>query len=116
MNRRFGDQTKWMKLSEIGRYAAARELTQVTNRAESSLTLSAPFACKEFTLALTVPKSEVVAGVKLVRDDDSKATAPLKRVDQSKQWQSATWTTDEDKRLVVCFDLPKGTSRLEWDA
>ena len=48
---RFGDQTIWMKLSEIARYQAAKELTAVT-REEGAVALEAPFACPDFTVRL----------------------------------------------------------------
>ena len=41
----------WMKLSEIARYWAAKELTR-TSWSETDLLLQAPFACPQFTVRL----------------------------------------------------------------
>ena len=46
---RFRDQTIWMKTSEIARYWAAKELTQI-NRNGDQITLTAPFSSLRFTL------------------------------------------------------------------
>ena len=48
---RFADRTQWMKISEIGRYWTAKELTKITFAADQ-VTLQAPFACRNFTLRL----------------------------------------------------------------
>ncbi len=56
---RFGDQTRWMKISEIGRYWAAKELTKITVTADG-LALQAPFACRDFTVAYPSPLKPVV--------------------------------------------------------
>jgi hypothetical protein len=45
------DNLIWMKLSEVARYWAAKELTRI-ERTEHGLTLSAPFACPDFTLQM----------------------------------------------------------------
>ena len=43
LEHRFRDETIWMKLSEIGRYWTAKELTQI-QRSGNRVTLTAPFA------------------------------------------------------------------------
>ncbi|MCA9177880.1 MAG: hypothetical protein KDB14_25610 [Planctomycetales bacterium] len=111
LNRKYADTTQWMKLSEMGRYAAARELTRVAELTDSSLSLEAPFACPQFTLALPAPATLESIGLR--------GGAQLERVDELRQLKAnAYWLgqrPDASRReLIVCFDLPKGDSRLEW--
>jgi hypothetical protein len=95
-----------MKLSELARYWAAKELTQIT-RAGEAIQFHAPFACPEFTVS--IPKG--ARGNLLIQHDGK--TQLLKEVALSKQLQSNTWCEDND-RLVACFNLPKGNTELVW--
>ena len=61
LNAGFRDQIRWMKLSEIARYWAAKELTAIA-KANGKVTLKAPFGTPGFTLAL--PFSEAAPAVK----------------------------------------------------
>ncbi len=96
------DNLVWMKLSEISRYWAAKELTAIT-RTATGYRLDAPFACPAFTLALPAP-----AGETLVVEHDGR-TQPLERVETRTALRSGTWTLD-GRTAIVCFDLPKGPS------
>ncbi len=92
------DHLVWMTFSEISRYWAAKELTRI-EKAERGVTLQAPFACPAFTLRLAgagTPKQPL--GLKEV-------ASPLKL-------ESGTWTRTPEG-VIVCFDLPKGASRVE---
>ena len=100
------DHLIWMKLSEISRYWAARELTRIERRG-TFLELQAPFAAPAFTLRLAGPVS---GPPRLVR---SGVAVALKEVPQLLRLESGTWCR-EPAGIVVCFDLPKGASRLEW--
>jgi hypothetical protein len=97
------DNLAWMKLSEIARYWAAKELTAVA-RADNSVTFRAPFACPLFTVRVSsaaVPK--LTAGDRVV---------PLKEVTSTRRLAAGTWTRVQSE-IVACFDLQKGVSRLE---
>ena len=100
------DNLVWMKLSEVARYWAAKELTRVT-RDERGLTFSAPFACPAFTLSLsTIPGAAprlVTAG----------ASLPLRQVSRPLELTTGSWVRagSED---ILCVDLPKGTSRVAF--
>lgn len=103
LNARY-DNLIWLKLSEIARYWAARELTRI-ERQDGMVTFRAPFAAPRFTVSLpaqgdAVPKL-TLAGT----------PAPLTHVPRALDLKPGTWTRDRDA-LVVCFDLPKGTSQL----
>jgi len=99
------DNLVWMKLSEIARYWAAKELTRIERQA-GAVTLDAPFASQRFTLAVTARKDAVP---KLSLADKPQ---PLKEVLGPLDLAPGTWTRDEAE-LIVCFDLPKGKSRLD---
>ena len=101
---RFRDRTIWMKLSEIARYWAARELTRIT-RAGDRVTLDAPYASPSFTLRATTksktPPQLTHAGKPI----------PLEPVARSVDLRPRTCLKQADG-VAVCFDLPKGTTVL----
>jgi hypothetical protein len=95
------DHLVWMKLSEIARYWAARELTRI-ERAGERVTLRAPFACPAFTLEIPARPNAVP------KLDGAPA---LKEVSRTLQLQAGTWVRNRES-VTVCFDLPKGASTL----
>ncbi|MEM7473979.1 MAG: hypothetical protein AAF483_03245 [Planctomycetota bacterium] len=101
---RFGDQTQWMKISEIARYWAAKEYTRV-RLFEKRIELEAPFACPQFTLRLPgsqkanqASKRQKVPGFKQV---STLASLLPGYVFYS---ELETW---------LCLDLAKGSSQIE---
>ncbi len=91
------DHLHWMKLSEISRYWAAKELTKIEfDAAKSLVTLKAPFACEEFTLSL--PELQGVP-------------EGLTEVDSRLKLKPGTWCREKDATLV-CFKLTKGVSKV----
>ena len=98
------DNLIWMKNSEISRYWAAKELTQIDKQGRQ-VTFTAPFATTRFTVRLSgssqAPPSLMLAGKR----------AELRRVTAPLQLKSGTWHAD-DSDIMVCFDLPKGKSTL----
>ncbi len=101
---RYRDQTIWMKVSEIGRYWAAKELTRI-ERNENRITLTAPFASPRFTLRVTASAETVP---KVTQDGTPIPIEPVKRLVDLK---SGNWLREKDA-LIVCFDLPKGKVSL----
>ena len=99
------DNLLWMKLSEIARYWAAKELTRV-ERQGRRITFNAPFATTRFTVRT---KAEPTASPRLTVGAER---AELSRVSTSLQLKSQTWHAD-GPQLTVCFDLPKGKSTIE---
>lgn len=105
---RFGQQTVWMKVSEIARYWAAKELTELTVT-EAGLDLQAPFACPGFTVRVQKPPRQ---SVRLQAHPAANETAAeLREVPQRAQLESGTWCRDANG-ILACFDLPRGTSLL----
>jgi hypothetical protein len=99
------DNLIWMKNSEIARYWAAKELTEI-ERAGGTVTLRAPFASPRFTLHVTA------GGDALPRLSLADQPQTLKEVARPLDLKPGTWTRDA-AGVIVCFDLPKGKSRLE---
>jgi hypothetical protein len=97
----------WMKLSEIARYWAAKELTAIA-KAPTGFTLRAPFACEGFTV-----KTAGGPGAPLPRLVVKGEQKPLREVRKRLDLAPGTWWKGEDGGLIACFDLPKGESRVE---
>ena len=99
------DNLLWMKNSEIARYWAARELTQISKQGRRIM-FDAPFATTRFTVQT---KARVTATPRLTvgaeRTELRRVTAPL-------QLQGQTWHA-EGPQVTACFDLPKGKSSLD---
>jgi hypothetical protein len=94
------DDLIWMKLCDISRYWAAKELTRI-EPAGSQVRFLAPFATAGFTVKV---KTEPSAGPRF-------GDTPLRQVHEVKQLASGTWFQGKGE-ATVCFDLPKGVSVL----
>ena len=112
LRRRYGDGIVWMKLSEIARYWAAKELTRIERDADGrTVNLHAPFACPQFTLRLTqgpggnaVPTLSVSGGG---------PPAPLEEVGEASRLRPGTFFRDRaGESATLCFALAKGRSQL----
>jgi hypothetical protein len=101
---RFGEETVWMKLSEIARYWAARELTAIS-RSGDEVHLDAPFACPAFTLRLVARSS----GPLSIRHDGQPVA--LREIGDRRRLAPGTWLREGDRR-TLCFDLAKGKTTL----
>ncbi len=91
------DNLLWMKLSELARYWAAKELTRL-EREGDTIIIRAPFACPAFTLTMerTATHPPVVS--------QAGANVPLREVPSSKDLSPGTFH-QQDSELTVCFDL-----------
>jgi hypothetical protein len=98
--------TRWMKLSEIARYWAAKELTTI-EKTEQGVRLKAPFASPDFTLRI----DSIPAGAPSLKSPE-KLTS-LREVKSAKDLATGTWRR-EGADIITCFDLPKGNSELIW--
>ncbi|MGA0039078.1 MAG: hypothetical protein ACO3NZ_04460 [Pirellulales bacterium] len=117
------DHLLWMKPSEIARYEAARQLTAIHRDGERVL-LSAPFASGRFTLDLPAPQGAGVRGVRVLARDknavpvgssepDLARQFQLRQVDEQLALDEGTWCHHGD-RVIVCLDLPRGASAVEF--
>lgn len=100
------DHLQWMKLSEIARYWAAKELTTIA-KGESAIEFNAPFACPAYTVRFAAKGSARPA------IGNGEESVPLKEVDKLLALEAGTFVRERDE-IVCCFNLPKGKSRLAW--
>lgn len=104
LHQRF-DNLHWMKLSEIARYWAAKELTAI-NSTDNSVEFSAPFATPDFTILLPWSKQGPLS---VIHEDKQ---TPLKPISDRRNLVTGT-CCKTDEGLLACFDLPKGKSRIQ---
>ena len=103
-----GDETLWMKVSEIARYWAVKRFAKVTRDA-GGIAIDTPFATDRFTIEIADAGAGSDKGsVTVVRDGK---TTPLREVGGRASLDSGSWCRDGGRRLV-CFDLAKGTTRV----
>jgi hypothetical protein len=98
------DHLIWMKLSEIARYWAAKELTAIKLDG-NLLSLSAPFSAPGFTVKLNFTSHHPALRF------GSAEIRPLKRVDLIRELKANTWFAD-NTGTILCFDLGKGLNEL----
>jgi len=98
------DHLNWMKLSEIARYWAAKELTTIAVNG-NKMTLKAPFSTPGFTVKLNSAVRN--PGIKTGGEE----IKPFVRVKDLKALRSDTWYYDKTGS-VLCFNLEKGLSEL----
>ncbi len=104
LEKRFHDQTVWMKISDIGRYWAAKELTKL-RWTGNTLQLDAPFACDGFTLRVDGGR------VAKVIQRSGQETVELKGVSTLASLNRGQYF-GEERETVICFNLPQGRSEL----
>jgi hypothetical protein len=98
------DHLSWMKLSEIARYWAAKELTRIERHADQ-ITLHAPFSAPQFTLRI---QTRAAGPAVLASGGPARS---LREVRSPADLAAGTWCR-EDQETTVCFDLPRGESVL----
>jgi len=94
----------WMKLSEIARYWAAKDLSTI-NATEKTITIQAPFASPGFTVKLNT----IIRNPELKTEQND--LIPLIRVTDSKALKNNTWFYDKTASLL-CIDLRKGLNEI----
>ncbi len=100
---KYRDRVYWMKLSEISRYWAAKELTEIKKNG-NTITLNAPFATTNFTISAvsTQASPQITAAQKQIALSEVRNRSMLK---------PGTWHRD-GKSSTLCFDLPKGKTTI----
>ncbi|MCC9656284.1 hypothetical protein [Rhodopirellula halodulae] len=104
---RFANETMWMKVSEIGRYWAAKELTQIEST-DNGLNLKAPFATNDFTI-------EINGATGPVAIQQGEEQTMLQEVASPAALTAGTWHAKQQS-IIACFNLPKGNSRVAFSA
>lgn len=105
LHRRFSSNTIWMKVSEIGRYWAAKHAT-TWQIASESIQLTAPLDCKDFTIRLPARASQLTL-------ETSDKSIRLKSVSTEASLTSGSFLAG-GQSSVACFDLPAGECTLRW--
>jgi len=95
------DHLIWMKLSEISRYWAAKELTTIT-ASKNSIHLKAPFASPDFTIKVDSK----------IKRPGIKNGIPFAEVQKQTDLKADTFYTDKTG-TILCFDLKKGEMEIE---
>jgi hypothetical protein len=98
------DNLVWMKLSEVARYWAAKELTRI-ERSGGDIVFHAPFACPGFTVQIA-SGGEAVRNVSL-----SGQTESFQEVRHPLELSSGSWTR-VGQEIILCFDLRRGESKI----
>jgi hypothetical protein len=98
-------QLNWMKNSEIARYWAAKELTEITWD-QNKVNFYAPFSADNFTIRINNKGENPKPALRLKGKNK-----PLKRVNSGADLSEGTFYTD-DNSIVFCFNLEKGSSEL----
>lgn len=96
----------WMKLSEVSRYWAAKELTE-TRVDGRTLKFTAPYRCSNFTVQFKPGSAD-----KIVYQTDS-GEQSLEKVSHRRNLRSGSWHLD-GSTAVACVELPKGNSQLKF--
>lgn len=90
----------WMKLSEIARYWAAKETTDIVVSG-NSIQLNAPFSCQNFTLKINKPFQKL-------KLQNGKAFTKLSKSDQLR---NNSFLSDRTS-TILCFNLQKGEMQI----
>lgn len=108
MASRFAEQTVWMKVSEIGRYWAAKEMTSFDKVDDGTVKLNAPLSCDSFTFSVVAPN---VTHEPVHVHKGNKT--PLKSVSSVSKLVTDSFV-HVDGKSIFCVDLPKGESQLSF--
>ena len=98
-------QSHWLKNSELARYSAAKELTELRFQ-PGEISIQAAFAAPDFTLRVN---HSGAGKVDVIHRD---VNLPLNRLENKDQLDTNTWVGNE-KSAILCFDLPRGQSKIQ---
>jgi hypothetical protein len=102
---RFASQILWMKLSDIGRYWAAKELTKLAVQEGNTVVIDAPLSCADFTVRIGV-RRETPPTLYVGQQRQQ-----LREVNSPERLSSATFWSGAGE-IFACFNLRQGRSRL----
>jgi hypothetical protein len=99
------DNLRWMKLSDIARYWAAKKLTRIEKTGDR-IRFTAPLAAPDFTIR-TETKSPAAPRLEIEQEP-----VKLAEVQDPLRLTAGTFARGGDGKTTVCFNLPKGASEL----
>lgn len=97
------DHLKWMTLSEISRYWAAKKLTLLEPE-QKRISIKAPFACKNFTIDI----ERKIRSAEIVQGQERIVLQPVSKMEQISPGQFY----GSGKSSMLCFDLSRGKSEI----
>ncbi len=100
------DHLYWMTLSEIARYWAAKKLTNISMD-KKTIIFDAPFSTKEFTVKI----EKKIKGAELILGSNS--TSLIKK-NSALDLSESTYFSD-GQESILCFKLPKGKSKINFN-
>lgn len=103
LNQKYGKVTQWMKLSEMARYWAVKELAGIAT-GPNSITVDSPFACPQFTIKVSLP----VVTATMVQG----ATVTTLQKKSNLELESGTFCRDGET-ATLCFDVQRGKQKIE---
>ena len=106
LDSRFSDRTQWMKVSDIGRYWATKQLTKIATQGQT-MTLNSPWTCNEFTIRI---RSKAPATILAHAGSNSRK---LTEVSSKPRLTSGTYWVDQSE-VVLCLDLARGANFIEF--
>lgn len=109
VNQTYGDRILWMKLTEIARYWAVRELATIRSD-ENGYAFSSPWSVDGWTVSFPAGGPEPAP-----RFDSGGESVTLRRVaaDAGVAMEPGTFRVAGD-RVEVCVNLPRGESGVRW--
>lgn len=103
----YGDQTLWMKVSEIAEYWAAKEYTNISLR-DGGIDLNAPYPSRHFTFRCQASGMSD----KVLHHNNGDAEL-LREVQDKANLKEGTFLRDQDS-VVLCLQLQQGQSSVEF--
>jgi hypothetical protein len=94
LDSRFGRAIRWMKLAEIARYWAVKQLAGVSVDA-AALVVDSPYACPDFTVRW--PRQSPL---------------PFREAASRTALEPGTWVRDGIRHVIACVSLQKGQNRI----
>lgn len=105
LEKRFKNETLWMKISDIGRYWTAKEFTKI-EVVDRTVQMKAPYACRDFTLQI----EPLVVTERILHQHADRKVELLPVASKALLTTNTFYRTE--KTLSVCVDMPKGASQL----
>lgn len=109
INNRYGERVRWMKVSEMARSWAAKELTEIII-ADEGIRLHAPFESPGFTLKMEKPPK----GVPALQTATDRKPVPLRGARRGAQSLPPHHWRQSGDTQELCITLPKGKSIVQW--
>ena len=106
---RFGDHTQWMKMSDMGRYWAVKDIATIESDG-SSISVHSPFATQQFTIQLARSRGYQINNPPAVTSASDRQL--LRRVSEYSGLDHGTFHVNNEA-ITLCVNLPKGRTTIQ---